>query len=40
MITRAELLSLAALAAGVGVFVLYVIPRIEFAIAVFDHMMR
>lgn len=39
-IDRVEMLALAVIAAGVGVFVFYVIPRIEFAIAAFDHIMR
>jgi hypothetical protein len=38
IIDRAEALALAAFAAGVGLFVFYIIPRIEFAIAAFDHL--
>jgi hypothetical protein len=40
IIDRAEALALAAFAAGVGLFVFYIIPRIEFAIAAFDHVTR
>ncbi len=35
---RYDALALAALAAGVGAFVFYVVPRIDLAIAVFDHL--
>ena len=34
---RCEALALGIFAAGVGLLVFYVIPRIELAIAVFDH---
>ena len=37
MIDRVEVLALAVFAAGVGVLAFYIIPRIEFAIAAFDH---
>lgn len=37
IIDRYEALALGAFAAGAAVFVVYVIPRIEFAIAAFDH---
>ncbi len=37
MISRAEVIALALFAAGVGLFAFYIIPRIEFAIAAFDH---
>lgn len=40
LIDRFEVLSLAAFVAGVGLFVFYIIPRIEFAIAAFDHVTR
>ncbi|HGW6361810.1 TPA: hypothetical protein ACNHQ5_004380 [Escherichia coli] len=33
-----DVLALAALAAFVGAFVFYVVPRIDLAIAVFDHL--
>ncbi|WP_265093633.1 hypothetical protein [Enterobacter asburiae] len=35
---RFDALALAAFVAGVGAFVFYVVPRIDLAIAVFDHM--
>jgi hypothetical protein len=34
---RYDALALGVFAAGVGAFVFYIIPRIEFAIAAFDH---
>lgn len=37
MIDRYEAIALAAFALGVGIFVAVVIPRIDLAIAVFDH---
>lgn len=37
MMDRVEVLALAVFAAGVAGFVFYIIPRIEFAIAAFDH---
>ena len=40
MFDRYEALALATFAAGVAGFVFYIIPRIEFAIAAFDHMIR
>jgi hypothetical protein len=36
MIDRVEVFALALFAAGAGLFVFYIIPRIEFAIAAFD----
>lgn len=39
-IDRAEALALAAFAGGVAILVFYVIPRIEFAIALFDRLTR
>lgn len=36
IIDRAEALALAAFAAGVGLFLFYIVPNIEIAIAAFD----
>lgn len=37
MIDRFDLLALGVFAAGVAGFVFYILPRIEYAIAAFDH---